>query len=39
MLLKPKFSNETHYVSFNEDGVTTTFIRTEDKVFCIEYVK
>lgn len=31
--------NDNEIVCISEDGATTTFINTEDKVFCIEYVK
>lgn len=31
--------NGKEVVCISEDGVTTTFISAEDKVFCIEYVK
>lgn len=31
--------NDNKIVCTSEDGVTTTFISAEDKVFCIEYVK
>ena len=31
--------NDNKVVCTSEDGVTTTFINAEDKVFCIEYIK
>ena len=31
--------NGNEVVCTSEEGVTTTFISTEDKVFCIEYIK
>lgn len=31
--------NGNEVVCTSEDGVTITFIKTEDKVFCVEYVK